>query len=57
MNSTEDNGYKVRSRMIIFKEGKAIALCPTCKNAVEVPLVIAGELPKAKKPKLIVKNT
>ena len=47
MDETQDGGYKIRSRMIIFKDGKAIALCPTCKTNVEVP-VILGKVGKPK---------
>jgi hypothetical protein len=46
MDSTQDGGYKIRSRMIVFKDGKAIALCPTCKTDVEVPVHL-GEVSEA----------
>lgn len=42
MDETQDGGYKIRSRMLIFKDGKAIALCPTCKNNVEVPVKLGA---------------
>jgi uncharacterized Zn finger protein (UPF0148 family) len=39
MDNTEEGGYKIRCRMLIFADdGKAYAICPTCKNNVEVPV-------------------
>jgi hypothetical protein len=40
VDSTQDGGVKVRSRMIVFHDGRAHALCPTCKTEVEVPLAV-----------------
>lgn len=55
MDETQDGGYKLRSRMILFKEGKATALCPTCKTAIEVPIIL-GEVGKSiQKCKIVVK--
>lgn len=51
MDRTQNGGYKVRSRMLLFSEGKAQALCPTCKVRVEVPILLGdidSTLPKAK---------
>lgn len=51
MDKTQDGGYKIRSRMILFKKGVATALCPTCKTPVSVPLAlgtIGASLPKQK---------
>lgn len=55
MDATQDGGYKVRSRMILFDEkGKAEAICPTCKHRVEVPLQLGNISPLPKPTKLIV---
>jgi hypothetical protein len=56
LDSTQDGGYKLRSRMVLFKNGKAVALCPTCKSTVEVPVILGdvGEPPA--KPKIIVNS-
>jgi hypothetical protein len=57
MDATQDGGYKLRSRMIIFKDGKATALCPTCKTSVEVPIQLGSVNEEVQpKPKLIVKS-
>jgi hypothetical protein len=46
MDATQDGGYKVRSRMILFDEnGKAVALCPTCKHRVAVPIQLGNISP------------
>lgn len=56
MDKTQDGGYKVRSRMIIFKDGKAVALCPSCKEPIEVPLCL-GEVPESlPKPRYIIRE-
>lgn len=53
MDSTNEGGYKLRSRMVLFHEGRAHALCPTCKTKVEVPIHV-GSMPEAPpKPKHI----
>lgn len=56
MDATQDGGFKIRSRMIIFKDGKAIALCPTCKTNVEVPIQLDAVAKPLPKPKLIVNH-
>ena len=40
VDSTQEGGVKLRSRMIVFNGDVALALCPTCKTQVEVPLTI-----------------
>ena len=42
MNVTEDGGYKVRSRMILFKDGEATAICPQCKKRNYVPIQLGS---------------
>lgn len=42
MDAMQTGGYKIRSRMILFTEGKAIALCPSCKHHVEVPIILSS---------------
>lgn len=54
MDRTQDGGYKIRSRMLLFKEGKAIALCPTCKTDVEVPITLGDVAEELPKPKIVV---
>lgn len=57
VDTTQDGGFKVRSRMIIIHNGQAKALCPTCKTSVSVPLIIDdGKLPPSNKPKHIVQT-
>jgi hypothetical protein len=59
MDSTQDGGFKIRSRMIIFKDGQATALCPTCKESVAVPVTVVdsrASLPKTPKLKILVKE-
>jgi hypothetical protein len=56
MDTTQDGGYKVRSRMILFKDGKAVALCPTCKHNVPIPVVLGNVDTNYTKPKLIIKQ-
>lgn len=55
MDSTQDGGYKIRTRMLLFKDGKAIALCPSCKHEVEVPVALSVEEVPSQGPKLVVK--
>lgn len=50
MDSTQDGGFKLRTRMVLFSsEGYAHALCPSCKEPVHVPVflgrAIASERP------------
>lgn len=40
IDSTQDGGVKLRSRMVLFNGDVAHALCPSCKTKVEVPLSI-----------------
>ena len=54
---TQDGGVKVRSRMIIFSDNEAHALCPSCKTRVSVPLSVdVSKLPPATKPKHFVQT-
>ncbi len=36
--STEGQKHKLRTRIIIFDRGKAIAKCQNCKSDVEIPI-------------------
>lgn len=58
VDSTQEGGVKVRSRMIVFNGDAATALCPSCKTSVEVPLTIDTEkLPSlSTKPKHFIHN-
>lgn len=50
MDITE-NGYKLRTRMMLFQDGKTLAICPTCKSSVVVPVLLGDVstiLPKQK---------
>lgn len=55
MDATPDGGFKIRSRMLIFKDGVATALCPTCKEPVVVPVVVNAAVEPISGPKLVVK--
>ena len=54
MDSTQSGGYKIRSRMILFSENKAVAICPTCKTYVEVPIILGALPQKISKEKIVV---
>jgi len=52
VDTTQDGGAKVRSRMLLFDGSEAHAICPSCKTKVSVPLTIdASKLPHHEKPK------
>jgi len=46
IDTTPSGGHKLRSRMVLFLDGKAVALCPSCKTYVNVPLIL-GEMPSS----------
>lgn len=56
IDKTQNGGYKVRSRMILFLDGKAVALCPSCKYYVDVPLLIEEPSQELPKEKLVINN-
>lgn len=57
VDTTNDGGVKVRSRMIIFNGSEAHALCPSCKTKVAVPLSVdTSKLPPSDKPIHFVQN-
>lgn len=41
MNATKNGGYKIRSRMILFNNGRAEAICPQCKTKNYVPIFLS----------------
>jgi len=52
VDTTQEGGYKLRSRMVIFQDNEAYALCPTCKTNVKVPLRLdVSNIPSYGKPK------
>lgn len=54
MDSTESGGWKLRTRMILFTDtGSAVALCPSCKAQVPVPIML-GDIHPLPKPKLVI---
>lgn len=56
VDSTADGGWKLRARMVIFDEsGQAVAICPTCKHKVPVPVVL-GDINTLPKPKLYISS-
>lgn len=56
MDATSDGGYKVRTRILVFHDGKATALCPTCKQKVEVPVILGDVDDMLPKQKIFVKQ-
>lgn len=51
IDATADGGWKLRTRMLLFNSaGTAVALCPTCKAEVPVPVTLGNihSLPKNK---------
>jgi len=44
---TSDQSVKVRGKLLVFKSGRAFAVCKSCDSEVEVPLRIDDELCKA----------
>lgn len=51
VDSTQDGGVKLRSRMVLFNGDVAHAICPSCKTKVEVPLSIdTSKLPLSTRP-------
>lgn len=56
LDTTADGGYKMRTRMVLFHEGEAKCICPSCKTKVDVPVVL-GDVPLAPpKPKHLITN-
>lgn len=52
VDTTNDGGVKVRTRMILFSEDGAYAICPSCKTKVSVPLSVdMSKLPLSHAPK------
>lgn len=50
IDTTNDGGVKVRSRMILFNGTEAHAICPSCKTKVVVPLSVdTSKLPPSDK--------
>lgn len=56
LDSTSEGGWKLRTRMIVFNEDGAHAICPSCKHSVQVPIKLDGELNPLPKPKLFLGN-
>lgn len=57
VDTTQDGGVKVRSRMILFNGDEAHAICPSCKTKVVVPLTVdRSRLPQSEGPKHFVQN-
>lgn len=58
MDRTGDGGYKLRTRMLLFRDEKAIALCPSCKSEVDVPVALGdtSSIPELPKTPLIVRK-
>lgn len=57
VDTTNDGGIKVRSRMIVFHDDEATAICPSCKTTIGVPLMIdSSKLPPSNKPKHFVQR-
>lgn len=54
MDKTSD-GWKLRTRMLLFERGGAYAICPSCKNEVPVPVSLDNVPSYLPKPKLLVK--
>lgn len=48
-------GWKLRTRMLLFERGGAYAICPSCKKEVKVPVVLNDPPPALPKTKLLVK--
>lgn len=55
MTQTKE-GYKVRSRMVLFIEDYAEAICPTCKKRVKVPLTLGNVEEVFELPKLVLQS-
>lgn len=57
MDKTADGGYKLRSRMVIFQDSTAFALCPSCKKAVSVPILLGDVSNILAKPKIFLNSS
>lgn len=56
MDSTDDGGWKLRTRMVLFgPDGGAHAICPSCKTHVPVDIVLGNMENPLPKPKLLLK--
>jgi hypothetical protein len=57
VDTTNDGGVKVRSRMILIHGDTATAICPSCKTTISVPLMIdVSKLPPSNKPQHFVQR-
>ena len=56
MDTTSDGGYKIRTRMLLFINNMAMALCPTCKTKIPVPLSLGDVSMLLPKPKIFAKG-
>jgi ribosomal protein S27E len=55
VDKTPNGGAKVRTRMVIFDEAGAHALCPTCKTSVDIPISIdMSRIPLSLSPKHVI---
>lgn len=45
LDTLPDGSKKLRSRMILFEGSGTVALCPSCKNKVAVPVTLTGMEP------------
>lgn len=55
MDKTADGGWKLRTRMVLFTDTGAVALCPSCKTPVTVPVGLTDEPDTLPKPRLSIK--
>jgi hypothetical protein len=55
MDST-DGGWKLRTRMVLFDEDGAKAICPSCKAHVDVPVTLGDVGTPLPKPKMYIAN-
>lgn len=57
VDSTNDGGIKIRTRMLLFNGLEAHAICPSCKTKIAVPLSVdKTSLPPARPVSIIVKE-
>lgn len=57
LDTTADGGYKLRTRMILFIDGEAKSICPSCKTKVNVPLVLGDIPPAPPKPRHVITSS
>jgi phage FluMu protein Com len=48
-------GWKLRTRMVLFTPSGATALCPSCKTPNPIPVEMNGEPSAVPRPKFVVK--